>query len=66
MVVGKVLLENQNVMWYITLTLDFHEANESFILQTTPHVTFRTEVFTSLNADNIDAMFISGIWKGEG
>ena len=54
--VGKVLLEKENVKWHITLTLDFHKANETSI-STEPHVTFRTEVFTSLNADNIDKMF---------
>ena len=31
-VVGKVLLKNQNVKWYITLTLDFHKANDPTIL----------------------------------
>lgn len=55
-VVGKVLLKNQNVKWYITLTLDFHKANDPTIL-TKPHVTFRTEDFTPFNTDNIYAMY---------
>ena len=55
-VVRKVLLEKQNGKWYITLTLDFHKVNDPSIL-TESHVTFRTEVFTSFNADNIDTMF---------
>ena len=48
--VGKVLLENQNVKWYITVTLDFHKGNDS-IMQTEPQVTFRMEVFTSFHID---------------
>ena len=42
--------------WYITLALHFRKANETTIL-TEPHVTFRTEAFTSFNADNMDKMF---------
>lgn len=55
-VVGKFLLENQNVKWYITLILDFHKANNPTILAE-PHITFRTEVFTLFNTDNIYAMY---------
>ena len=48
--VGKVLLENQNVKWYITVTLDFHKGNDS-TMQTELQVTFRMEVFTSFHID---------------
>ena len=54
--VGKVLLENQNVNWHIALNLYFHKAKDPTIL-TEPHVTFRAEVFTSFNTDNIDVMY---------
>ena len=54
-VVSKVLVETQALKWYVTLKLNFHKANDSAVI-TEPPVVFRTEVFTSVNVEDIDAM----------
>ena len=38
------------------MKLNFHKANDPAVI-TEPSVVFRTEVFTSLNVEDIDAMF---------
>ena len=55
-VVDKVLDESEAVKWYLSLRLHFHKTNKPITL-TEPLVVFRTEVFTSVNVENIDAMF---------
>ena len=55
-VVNKVLVETQALKWYVTLKLNFHKANDPAVI-TEPPVVFRTEVFTSVNVEDIDAMF---------
>ena len=55
-VVNSVLVETLPVKWYVTLKLNFHKANDPAVI-TEPPVVFRTEVFTSLNVEDIDAMF---------
>ena len=54
-IVNKVLVETQALKWYITLKLNFHKANDSAVI-TEPPVTFRTEVFISVDVDDIDAI----------
>ena len=53
--VNKVLVETQALKRYITLKLNFHKANDPAVI-TEPPVIFRTEVFTSVNVDDIDAI----------
>ena len=54
--VNRVLVETQALKWYVTLKLTFHKANDPAVI-TEPSVVFRTEVFTSVNVEDIDAMF---------
>ena len=54
--VNRVLVETQALKWYVTLKLIFHKANDPAVI-TEPSVVFRTEVFTSVNVEDIDAMF---------
>ena len=54
--VNRVLVETQALKWYVTLKLTFHKANDPAVI-TEPSVVFRTEVFTSVNVADIDAMF---------
>ena len=55
-VVNKVLVETQVLKWYVTLKLNFHKANDPAVI-TEPLVVLRTEVFKSVNVQDIDAMF---------
>ena len=54
--VNRVLVETQAPKWYVTLKLTFHKANDPAVI-TEPSVVFRAEVFTSVNVEDIDAMF---------
>ena len=42
LVVGKMLLENQIIQWYIIFTLDFKKFDDPYILRE-PHVTITIE-----------------------
>ena len=55
-VVNKVLVGTQALKWYITLKLNFHNENDPAVI-TEPPVVFRTEVFTSVNVDDLDPKF---------
>ena len=61
-VVNKVLGESEAVKWYLPLRLNFHKANEPSLL-TDPSVVFWTEVFTSVNVENINTMFAAAYNK---
>ena len=54
-IVNKVLVETQALKWYVTLKLNFQKANDPAVI-TEPSVVFRTEVFTSANVEDIDAI----------
>ena len=54
-IVNKVLVETQALKWYVTLKLNFQKANDLAVI-TEPSVVFRTEVFTSANVEDIDAI----------
>ena len=54
--VNKILVQTQALKWYVTLKLNFHKANDPAVI-TEPPVVFRTEVFISVNVEDIDAKF---------
>ena len=55
-VFNKVEGELEAMKRYLSLRLYFHKANEPSILTDLP-VAFQTEVFTTVNVENIDIMF---------
>ena len=55
-VFNKVEGKSEAMKRYLPLRLYFHKANEPSILTDLP-VVFQTEVFTSVNVENIDVMF---------
>ena len=55
-VFNKMQGKSEAMNRYLSLRLFFHKANEPSIL-TDLLVVFQTEVFTSINVENIDEMF---------
>ena len=53
------LLSKQSVKWYLSLNMDFVKAADVSV-KTDPSVTFRSEVFCSLNANKLDETFEAG------
>ena len=51
----KLLSEKIQIKWYVSTNINFHKATDETII-TDPSIVFRTEVFRSLNTNDLDDM----------